>query len=302
MSVPQAISVAGVKLSIEGAPVPEALHPWRADARGAELVVRVRTGRPLVPPGTSSAYGSGFREFGAGHDRLIVVPWNGATHLVTRDPGGGVLRSARFEPDAARADVTVASDRPGAALDRGLLEWLVSTRLARRGGFVLNGCAAVRDGRAMVFAGGPGSGRSTIARLLAGDPAIRVLTDDRIAIYETPAAGFVATAWPWPEAGAFRRRGTGVLGAIHRIRRAPALIAEPLPGEAALAAFLGIAEPPTGDPAAERRVRETIARCTERVPTIRLGCPADGRLLRYVGGTRAASSAATVPGLGASVR
>ncbi len=289
MPVDQAISVAGVTLALAGVSLPQALRPWRADPRGAGLTLRVHRGRPLVPPGTQSAFAHGHQEFSSGADRLVVASWRGHTHLVTRDLGGAIVRSARFDADASVVDVTVSDDAPHAALDRGLLEWLLLTQLARRGGFVLNGCAVVRDGRAMVFAGGPGSGRSTLARLFARDAGMRVLTDDRVALYETPGAGFVATAWPWPDDGAFRRRGTGVLQACHRIHRAPDVIAEPFAREPAVESLFGVAVRPAGDRDGEVMVREAVARCTDRIPTIRLGCPPDGRLLRYVGGTPATS-------------
>jgi hypothetical protein len=270
------VSVAGVRVALPQEVLTGSLRSWVVAPRAVDLTLVVRPGRPLAPPHAPSHY------TGAGIP-LEVSSSMGRIHLITRGNLGDVDRSAVFDPVERTVEVVSRDPDPCRAIDRGLLEWLFLHHLARRGGFVLAACGVVREGRALVFAGGPGSGRSTVARLLYRVPGVRVLSDDHIAIYPSRNRGFVAATWPWPEGGAYRTRGTGSLQACHRIHRAPFVIAEPLAGVGARDALAQTGCHPTGDPAGCASIQDAIAHCSEAVPTIRLGFPPDARLARYVG-------------------
>jgi hypothetical protein len=58
----------------------------------------------------------------------------------------------------------------------GVLRILHSLLLARSGGFLVHGAGAVRNGRAFIFAGISGTGKTTIARL--APPDVTLLTDE----------------------------------------------------------------------------------------------------------------------------
>ena len=58
----------------------------------------------------------------------------------------------------------------------GVLRILHSLILAREGGFLVHGASAVRNGRAFVFAGVSGAGKTTLARL--APPDVTLLTDE----------------------------------------------------------------------------------------------------------------------------
>ena len=279
MSQSVVISIAGVRVALPEAALPAHLRAWVAPPRASDLALTVRQGRPLASPHAFVSH--------SGDPALEVSAHAGRYHFVTRRPEGSVLRSAVFDPAARLVEVVCGEGPSEATADRGLLEWLVMHQLARRGGFVVNACAVLRDRRALLFAGPPGSGRTTVARLLRNVPGVRLLSDDRVAVYPSRRRGFVATSWPWCVSGTPAARGTGALQIFHRIHRTPFVLAEPLTGGAARQAFDQVAVLPTGDPEGCEAMSRAAAACSEAVPTIRLGFPPDARLARYVAGPSA---------------
>ncbi|MFP4476235.1 MAG: hypothetical protein ACLFOY_11810 [Desulfatibacillaceae bacterium] len=83
--------------------------------------------------------------------------------------------------------------------------------LARRNGAIFHAAAAVRRGRACLFPGVSGAGKSTVSRLLA-EAGWDVLSDDRCAVvFEDKRA--VAYGTPWPgDAGYAENRGAPLDG------------------------------------------------------------------------------------------
>ena len=288
MSETEAIAVAGVRIATTNTPLPAWLRPWASKARAAELRLTVRHGRPLAAPGIPV-------RFCDGKDDLEISFLRGRFHLVTRAAGGSVARSASLDAQGSEVEIVMGEGHGGDPFDRGLLEWLALNRLARKRGFVLSACGIIRDGRALVFAGGPGSGRTTAAELLRRHTRAHILSDDRIAIHESRGLGFVATAWPWPEEGAFRGQGSGALQVCHCIRRAPFVLAEPLVGESAREALSRVTLRPVGDGEAGAKIDAALDRCAHAIPTVRLGFPPDVRLARYAGGESTPTTAPLPP-------
>jgi hypothetical protein len=70
---------------------------------------------------------------------------------------------------------------------------------ARRQSFLVHGCGAVLDGRAYVFAGHSGDGKTSLARLLASEGA-ELLSDERVALRKR-GEGFEAFGTPWAGEG-----------------------------------------------------------------------------------------------------
>ena len=66
--------------------------------------------------------------------------------------------------------------------------------LARQGGFLLHASSAVRDGRAFLFSGLSGAGKTTIARL--APPEVQVLTDE-ISYLRPGRSGYTAFGTPF---------------------------------------------------------------------------------------------------------
>jgi hypothetical protein len=66
--------------------------------------------------------------------------------------------------------------------------------LARQGGFLLHSASAIRNGKAFLFAGVSGAGKTTISRLAPAD--VTLLTDE-ISYVRNLAAGYVAFGTPF---------------------------------------------------------------------------------------------------------
>lgn len=80
------------------------------------------------------------------------------------------------------------------------VRWLVAQTLIRRNGIVLHSSGIVRDGKAYVFFGHSGAGKSTVAELSQPLP---ILSDDMVVLLREPAAGGSWQACSTPFAGNF---------------------------------------------------------------------------------------------------
>jgi hypothetical protein len=114
---------------------------------------------------------------------------------------------ARIRHDARLAEVEVAL-RPRWEGDRDWNvgfptdEYITSRLLARRGGVVLHASSLVSDGRAYLFVGHSGAGKSTTA-MNAASAGAQVLSDDRTIVVREQDGSY--TAWGTPWHGSFRR-------------------------------------------------------------------------------------------------
>ena len=269
-----AITVAGVRIAVADAELPASLASFAASPRGADLRITVRPGRPDVPPEAAGVF--------EGRDGTLQVSERaGCFRLTVLDAAGAPLRRACFDAVSGAVDLVappqILSVDPVGEI---LLEWLALHRLARSGGFVLPGCVAVREGRALTFV--PQSGAPAPAQALRR-AAARLLADAAFAVRPS-GLGLVASAWPWPTAATVRARGTGALKAIHLLRSADLVVAEPLVGDRARRALAARVRLPAGCPSAVSDVLDAVAAAVQQVPVIRLAAPADERLARYAWG------------------
>ena len=95
---------------------------------------------------------------------------------------------------------------------------VVIPALARHQGFLVHACGAVVDGKALVFAGHSGDGKTTLSRLLA-DEGIELLSDERVAIAST-GDGFVVHGTPWAGEGEVASSACFPLGGVFVLRKA----------------------------------------------------------------------------------
>jgi hypothetical protein len=107
--------------------------------------------------------------------------------------------------------------------------------LVRREVILVHACGAVIDGRAFVFAGHSGDGKTTLSRLLSAE-GFDLLSDERVAI-RRQGSSFTAYGTPWPGEGnvvhakGFPLAGVFLLskGPEHRVRDGkPAFLASEL--------------------------------------------------------------------------
>ena len=135
---------------------------------------------------------------------------------------GSVWRIARgdflaeWDPGARRG--TIRQSANPFSLDS-VLRIVHTLVLAGEGGFLVHAASAVRDGRAYVFAGASGAGKTTIAR--CAPPDVEVLTDEISYVRRSPD-GYVAYGTPF--AGELARSGPNVhapLAAVYLLAKGP---------------------------------------------------------------------------------
>jgi hypothetical protein len=121
----------------------------------------------------------------------------------------------------------------------GVLRILHSLLLARQGGFLVHAASAVRNGRAFLFAGVSGAGKTTLSRL--APPDAEVLTDE-ISYVRPCRIGYEAFGTPF--AGEMARVGANLrapLAALYLLVQGPENRIEPVdPTEAARAVLRNI--------------------------------------------------------------
>ena len=107
------------------------------------------------------------------------------------------LMSLTIDADFKHAELTrrAADGEADILVGYPIDEYLVARLLGQRGGVILHASSVMLDGRALVFLGHSGAGKSTMAEIASGCGA-EVLSDDRTIV--TIEHG-VATAWgsPW---------------------------------------------------------------------------------------------------------
>jgi hypothetical protein len=116
----------------------------------------------------------------------IEVRRNGQTWRITHADF-----EAELDPDRGRGAVRQLRDSP--AIDS-VLRIGYSLLLARRGGFLLHAASAVRNGRAFVFTGVSGAGKTTLSRL--APPDATMLTDE-ISHITLAAGDYAASGTPF---------------------------------------------------------------------------------------------------------
>jgi hypothetical protein len=118
--------------------------------------------------------------------------------------------------------------------------------LARESGLLLHASGAVIDGRAFVFAGHSGDGKTTLSRLLAAE-GLELLSDERIALRKQ-GDGFRAYGTPWPGEGEIVSSASYPLAGVfilrkadrHRVREGrPSLLAAELLSRAIVPYYFG---------------------------------------------------------------
>lgn len=113
---------------------------------------------------------------------------------------------------------------------------LHSLLLAETGGLLIHAASCVRNGRAFLFAGVSGAGKTTISRLAPPDATL--LTDE---ISYVRNSGGVYTAFGTPFAGELAKPGENIqapVGAIYLLKQGPQNVVEPVAGPAAIRALM----------------------------------------------------------------
>ncbi len=214
----------------------------------------------------------------------LVAEWIGLARLVVGRDGQGARFTA--EPDAAPADI--------AKIERGAVPLFVRHLEGKLG---LHGSAVAYDGRAALFLGASGQGKSTLAAAMCSHAAAALVADDAVAIDH---AGDRWLAVPlerehWLDAPA--RGALGLLADVAAKTPSLAVARAEAPVDIALVAVLAFADVdrprlvPLGameaiasliplvvrfvvdEPDVQRRELDLLADFVARVPTVRLERP-----------------------------
>lgn len=157
-----------------------------------------------------------------------------------------------------------------------LLRIVHTLALAPEGGFLLHAASVIREGRAHVFAGASGAGKTTLARLA---PADATLLTDEVSYVRREGEGYVAYGTPF--AGELARPGANArarLAGIYLLGHAAENRLVPLAGAAAARAILANLLFFAEDPALVRQVFDAAVEAAGRVPVRSLAFVPDERV------------------------
>ena len=159
-------------------------------------------------------------EFELEFDLTGTVPLSDDDVRVRRDGDEWLIERgdfhARWDPRAGRG--SVRQNANPYSLDS-VLRILHSLILAQRGGFLLHAASAISDGRACLFSGVSGAGKTTMTRL--APPGVTLLTDE-ISYLRPNAEGYSAFGTPF--AGELARAGencTAPVSALFFLEKGP---------------------------------------------------------------------------------
>jgi hypothetical protein len=153
--------------------------------------------------------------------------------------------------------------------------------LAREGGLLVHAASAVRNGKAFVFAGVSGAGKTTIASLA---PADAMLLTDEISYLRRKGHGFVAYGTPF--AGEMARQGENIQApqaALYFLEKGPENAIEPMRGGEAVRRLLENVLFFAHDPELVGLVFETAYELVRRVPVYQLTFVPDQRVWELIG-------------------
>lgn len=265
------LRVGGLVLAVEAARPTRALDPPAAlrpflVSRGSHIRLRVREGMiPKLAPGERLFESGGVWRVERVGGQLVYR---------FRAPG---RRSAPYKLVAIDASLTRGtlytdddSAAPQYALDHPLDELLFQHRLAREGAVEVHACGVVWRGRALVFCGRSGAGKSTTARLWRRHARdARLLSDDRVVL--RPGRRDVrAHGTPWHGEGGFASARSAPLGALFFLRHARATRLVPLRRGEAAARLFARSFPPPWDREGVARALDACADAAVRAPAFEL--------------------------------
>jgi hypothetical protein len=152
--------------------------------------------------------------------------------------------------------------------------------LSVEGGFLLHAASAVRGGRAYVFAGPSGAGKTTVARLA---PADVTLLSDEISYIRKTESGYAAFGTPFAgEMGQPGEKISAPLAAIYRLDQASANRAEPLEPTRAVSTLLRNLLFFSDSRELTRHVFDSACNCAGEVPMYSLAFTRDANVWNLI--------------------
>ncbi len=256
--------------------VPSAYAAFRA-VRGADIVLDVRPG-PLPAIGSPPLFESGGTWTAHARRGGIVYAFR------SKGPASAPDRLLEVDHARTRATLRVPPFRAGSPrpLAYPLDDLLFQHHLARAGELAVHACGIETSGRAVLFCGTSGAGKTTTARLWSRHArGSRVLSDDRIVLARR-GRGHEAHGTPWHGEGRFASAASAPLRALFFIRHGRTGRATRLSTADAAARLFARTFPPPWDPVAVARTLAACARVAERTPAWELRFRPDASAIRLV--------------------
>ena len=215
-----------------------------------------------------------------GHTRLSKT-WDGSYYLELgyHDRGlSGKSHDGIFiaTPDFSRISASIATESPDCgSILTSMLRIAFAQAILRRDGISIHASTVIADGRAWIFLGKSGTGKSTHARIwLRNIPGARLLNDDNPSVRLVDGKA-VAFGTPWSGKTQCYRNESSPIGGIVRLVQGDADIFTEKDEVAALVALLPSCSVVHSDAALQSRLCDTLARLIELVPVGELKCLPD---------------------------
>lgn len=214
-----------------------------------------------------------------GRTRLSLLPGGYRVDLSYGRSGQVHMLCAAADFTRAEASVRWTDPAAGAALSS-LLRIVFAQAVLPRGAVSLHASAVCRDGRAYLFMGRSGTGKSTHARQwLAALSGTYLLNDDNPTVRLHDGRPW-AYGTPWSGKTPCYRNQRCLLGGVARLRQAAVNRYEPLAGADAFVALFPGSSVITTDARLHGALCGTLSRLAESVPVGRLSCRPDAAAAR----------------------
>lgn len=210
-----------------------------------------------------------------GEARLFL---DGSDYIVGLSPMPGTgFRFMKMSAGFTRGELRLApGDRFAAFTVDSMLRILFSQAAVSRNAFLLHASAVIADGRAVLFMGKSGTGKSTHASLWqAAFPGVSLLNDDNPVIRILPDATVTAYGSPWSGKTPCYRNVSAPVASFVRLRQAPDNIFRPLSDIDAFVAILPGVSVITHSRSLYDRVCSTVISAASAVTVGLLDCRPD---------------------------
>jgi hypothetical protein len=201
-------------------------------------------------------------------DEDLRVTWDSGLWRVERGDFAAV-----FDPHSRRGRIRQS---PNPYSIDAVFRILHTLLLAKEGGFLLHAASAIRNGKAFVFAGVSGAGKTTIASL--APPNVTLLTDE-ISYISKDGNRYLAFGTPFTgDLGKLGENVSAPIAALYLLEKGPQNRAAPVTAAEAIPAFLANVLFFAEDPKLVRSVFHSACEFVGQVPIRRLTFLPDSRV------------------------
>lgn len=267
--VSRTVTIADVRFNLSGvvgtAPFTPHFTPFLRAGAGADLACDVLAAGPDAALGDLPAAPAAPWAFTLHDDSCEAVRRDTSGRVLWRMDGAADLARVRIAWHPTLFDVAYGSYRGAWAKGLGLTA--LGMRLRTSGGLLLHGTAAVLDGAGILCVGVSGTGKSTLARILA-DAGATVLTDERPVVrrQSSPDVPFRIYGTPWPSSAGAARDGWAPLRRLYLLAHGVTDRITPLPPPETVRRLIAVTTIPWQAPPLLDPCLETLEALVRTVP------------------------------------